>query len=108
MHALIYPLFSLLFSCSSEPNKPAQVSSDKSPKSDVLLIVVDTLRADALNSYGNSRPVGVNASLLSDQGVRFSQAWAPASWTWDFLGAPAAQTMPGAQHDPPDAQPDTH
>ena len=38
---------------------------------DVLLIVVDTLRADALSSYGNPAPTSPNLDALATDGIRF-------------------------------------
>lgn len=53
----------------------------------VVFVVVDTLRADSLGSYGNRR-VGENAShaspnldALAGQGVRFGEARSVAPWT---------------------------
>lgn len=41
------------------------------PKGDVLLIVIDTLRADALSSYGNPMPTSPNLDALAADGLRF-------------------------------------
>ena len=40
---------------------------------DVLLIVVDTLRADALSSYGNPAPTSPNLDALATDGIRFDE-----------------------------------
>jgi len=47
----------------------------------VLVIVVDTLRADHLSTYGYARPTSPNLSRIADQGVLFDNAMAPSSWT---------------------------
>lgn len=47
----------------------------------VLVIVVDTLRADHLSTYGYGRPTSPNLSRIADQGVLFENAMAPSSWT---------------------------
>lgn len=47
----------------------------------VLLIVVDTLRADHLSAYGYSRPTSANLDSLAQQGVIFENAIAPSSWS---------------------------
>lgn len=52
------------------------------PRPDVLLVVLDTTRSDALISYGNNRPVGESFQKIAEKGVLFQNAWAPASWTW--------------------------
>jgi len=47
----------------------------------VLLIVVDTLRADHLEAYGYGRETTPALSRLAAQGVRFDRAYAASSWT---------------------------
>jgi arylsulfatase A-like enzyme len=46
------------------------------PAPDIVLISLDTTRADALSCYGQSRPTTPNADALATSGVRF--AWALA------------------------------
>ena len=53
-------------------------SDEGSP--DVVLYVVDTLRADSLGSYGSAVPTP-NIDGLAKEGVRFTRALTPASWT---------------------------
>src|ERR1700688_235665 len=47
----------------------------------ILVIVVDTLRADHLSSYGYSRATSPNIDLLARNGVLFENAIAPSSWS---------------------------
>lgn len=47
----------------------------------VLLIVLDTVRADALGSYGYHRNTSPNLDRLARRGARFEQARATADWT---------------------------
>jgi arylsulfatase A-like enzyme len=47
----------------------------------VLVIVVDTLRADHLSTYGYARATSPNLSRIAAQGVLFQNAMAPSSWT---------------------------
>jgi arylsulfatase A-like enzyme len=47
----------------------------------VLLIVLDTVRADHLSLYGYARPTSPNLTRLAQRGVRFERARAPAPWT---------------------------
>jgi len=47
----------------------------------VLVIVVDTLRADHLSSYGYSRQTTPNIDNLAHRGVLFENAIAPSSWS---------------------------
>jgi hypothetical protein len=48
---------------------------------DVLLIVLDTVRADRFGSYGYDRPTTPFLDRLAGQGVRYENAIAPSSWT---------------------------
>jgi len=47
----------------------------------VLLIVVDTLRADHLSAYGYARDTSPALAELAEEGVRFDRAYAAAPWT---------------------------
>ena len=47
----------------------------------VVLIVLDTVRADSLTSYGSERDTTPNLARLADQGVLFTQARSTAPWT---------------------------
>jgi arylsulfatase A-like enzyme len=47
----------------------------------VLLIVLDTVRADRLSLYGYRRPTTPALERLAERGIRFDAARAPAPWT---------------------------
>ncbi len=47
----------------------------------VLLVVLDTLRADALGLYGADVEIAPNLARIAEQGVVFDQAWSTAPWT---------------------------
>jgi arylsulfatase A-like enzyme len=47
----------------------------------VLVIVLDTLRADYLSSYGYSRTTSPEIDRIASQGVLFENAIAPCSWS---------------------------
>ncbi len=47
----------------------------------VILIAVDTLRADRLSAYGYPRATSPNLEALAQDGVRFEQAISAANWT---------------------------
>ncbi len=47
----------------------------------VIVIVVDTLRADHLSSYGYERDTSPFMDRLAAEGVRFENAISPSSWT---------------------------
>jgi arylsulfatase A-like enzyme len=68
------------------------VKSTRRP--DVLLVVIDTVRADRLSSYGHHRMTDLYFSSIAEgSGVLFEDVTAPASWTWPshaslFTGEP--------------------
>jgi arylsulfatase A-like enzyme len=47
----------------------------------VLVIVVDTLRADHLSAYGYSRATSPEIDRIAKQGILFENALAPCSWS---------------------------
>src|SRR6185503_3910209 len=47
----------------------------------ILLVVVDTLRADHLGAYGYARPTSPHIDELARSGVLFEHAQSAASWT---------------------------
>jgi arylsulfatase A-like enzyme len=47
----------------------------------VLFILIDTLRADRLSSYGYERPTSPNLDALAATGVRFAEQMSQSSWT---------------------------
>jgi arylsulfatase A-like enzyme len=50
-------------------------------KGDILLVVLDTARADHFSSYGYPRPTTPNLDRLAEEGVRFENGWAQSPWT---------------------------
>ncbi len=53
----------------------------REPRPHLVLIVVDSLRADHLGAYGYERPTSPNIDRLAREGVVFTRAIAPSSWT---------------------------
>jgi arylsulfatase A-like enzyme len=53
----------------------------------VLLFVVDALRADVLEPYGHPRVKTPNAMSLSERGVVFENAFVQAPYTWTSFGS---------------------
>jgi arylsulfatase A-like enzyme len=47
----------------------------------IILMVMDTVRADHLSSYGYHRKTTPNIDKLAKQGVLFENAFSPATWT---------------------------
>jgi arylsulfatase A-like enzyme len=60
----------------------------------VVLIVVDSLRADALGCYGGEPSVSPAIDALAAEGVRFDRAVAPASWNLPSVSSLVTSTPP--------------
>jgi arylsulfatase A-like enzyme len=65
-----------------------------SERPNVVLIVVDSLRADALGSYGSEPSVSPAIDRLAAEGVRFERAVAPASWNLPSVSSLVTSTPP--------------
>lgn len=82
------------FGCGGGDSDPGGGSSSggarpkDGPPQHVLLIVIDTLRADHLSCYGYGRKTSPAIDYVAEQGVKFTQAIAQSSWT-----APSMVTM---------------
>ncbi|QDU84323.1 Arylsulfatase [Planctomycetes bacterium Pla163] len=59
----------------------AESAGSGADRPDVLLISLDTLRADALSCYGNPRDTTPFIDALAARGVRFSNCYAPSPHT---------------------------
>jgi arylsulfatase A-like enzyme len=60
---------------------PAPSSTPTPGRANVLLIVIDTLRADHLGCYGYDRPTSPVLDGLAADGLLFERAFAQSSWT---------------------------
>jgi arylsulfatase A-like enzyme len=60
----------------------------------VLLVVLDTVRADALSLYGYNRDTSPNLARLAGKGVRFERASATSSWTLPSHGSMFTGRLP--------------
>ena len=65
----------------AEPRALAALPPAAPGAPNVLLIVLDTVRADRLSVYGYGRPTTPNLQRLASRGVVFDQARAAAPWT---------------------------
>ena len=82
--------FALAFGCSgadAPPEPPA--------RPDLVLVTVDTLRADHLGSYGYRLDVSPNIDRLAAQGVRFAEATVQWPSTWPSLASMLTGLYPG-------------
>ncbi|MFZ5480218.1 MAG: sulfatase [Myxococcota bacterium] len=68
----------LLVACASPPLAEAQPAASPPP---ILLLSIDTLRADRLGAYGNTEGLSPNLDKLAGESVVFEQAYAQANET---------------------------
>lgn len=65
-----------------EQNAKAAEAAQAPPQPyDVVIVLIDTLRADHLAVYGYDRPTSPNLIALAKEAVVFEQAHSPAPWT---------------------------
>ena len=67
-------LAALALGCSTERSDEEGSAASKD-RPNVLLISLDTTRADALASYGNKEAMSPNIDRLAEEGTRFSRAF---------------------------------
>ena len=65
----------------NEKIRISKLSKAETDAPNVIVIVVDTLRADHLSSYGYERDTSLFIDSLAAEGVRFENAISPSSWT---------------------------
>lgn len=53
----------------------------------VIIIVIDTLRADRLHSHGNPNTTTPHIDRLAAEGTRYTRAYSQAPWTTPSIGA---------------------
>lgn len=71
-----------LMACSSAESVEEQpVTAPVSDGPDVVIVSIDTLRADRLSTWGYSRETSPTLSKLAASSLRFDRAIAPAPWT---------------------------
>jgi len=63
----------------------------------VLLITVDTLRADRMSVYGHKRRTTPNLERLARESLVFDRAYAPATKTWDSMASIMTGLYPSNQ-----------
>jgi len=60
---------------------PILISPSRPPLRPIILISIDTLRADHLGCYGYERATSPHMDAVAKEGVLFSQVYAPSPWT---------------------------
>jgi len=74
-------LLMLAWSCSGPSRLPLDVEPGAASGYDVVLLTIDTLRADRLGSYGYPQAKTPTLDRLANEGVRFENAISPAPLT---------------------------
>ena len=64
------------------------------PQINVVMVLVDALRADRMSLYGNDRPTTPNLAAVAKEAVVFDQAHAPAPWTLPSVPSLFTSTFP--------------
>jgi len=78
-----------------EAEPPAGAKADASSRCNIVIYLIDTLRADRLGAYGYMRrSTSPNIDKLARQGVLFEQAYAPAPWTLPSVASLVTSTYP--------------
>ena len=72
---------------SGTPSERGQLNERNEDLPNVLLVVVDALRADVLEPYGNPEVKSPVMQDLADKGVTFLNAQAQAPFTWTSFGS---------------------
>jgi arylsulfatase A-like enzyme len=74
----------------------AALPGEPGPQPDILLVTVDSLRADALGSYGSRRPTSPNLDAFAREAVLISDAIAQAPFTKASMASLMTGLLPGA------------
>jgi len=69
--------------CAPDPTRP-----------DLVLVVIDTLRADHVGLYGSQRPTTPNLDALAAEGSWFQQAYAHSGWTLPSMASLLTGLLP--------------
>jgi len=74
------------------PARPVAAELSESPN--VLLVVVDTLRADALSTYGAPEGTSPEFDRFAAESIVFEEAFAPSPWTRPSFASLLTSTVP--------------
>lgn len=85
-------LTSLRFALALPPNPVLGPPDEKLPN--VLVISIDTLRADHLSCYGYERPTSPHLDALVAKGVLFERAYSTSPWTLPSYGSLFTALLP--------------
>ncbi len=72
----------LLIGCDVGSESTLEPAAPEPAVPDVLVVVLDTVRADKLSGYGYPDPTSPQVDAVGAAGVTFEDVTAPSSWTW--------------------------
>lgn len=81
-----------------KPTTLSPIALDRKAAPNIVLITIDTLRADHLKVYGYKRQTAPAISALAAKGVTFLDAVAPAPWTLPTLASIHSSLYPSEHH----------
>ncbi|MHC4985550.1 MAG: sulfatase-like hydrolase/transferase [Planctomycetota bacterium] len=79
--AMLAPAATWMLTSGHRRELPASVPASRSERPNVLLIVMDTARADRMSCYGYHRPTTPGLEAFADDARLYTNALSPASWT---------------------------
>ena len=80
----------MLFACGGSETDPVQPSGPP----DIVMVVVDTLRADPTSMYGYARDTTPRITEFAEDAVRFERAYAASPWTKPSITTLLTSTLP--------------
>ena len=85
----------LLAGCGGEPpSGPGGSPGDDDRRPDVVLVVLDTLRADVLSFYGAAEERAPFLARLAEEGTVFEKAFSTSTWTAPATASVLTGTYP--------------
>jgi arylsulfatase A-like enzyme len=78
-----------------KPLRPSRINPDRPGPNNLLLLGIDTLRADHLGLGGYSLPTSAHLDRLASLGTIFSNASATSPWTLPSFSSALTSVMPG-------------
>lgn len=74
---------------------PMQPRADAAGRPDVLMVVIDTVRAENMTAYGYDRGTSPNFDMLAAEGALWMDAMAPSTWSLPSHASLFTGTFPG-------------
>jgi len=93
-----YLVAAVFFVCLTmwNPRISAARSEDSGKQANIVLIILDTLRADHLSCYGYSKKTTPNIDRFASESVKYTRAYSNASWTLPSVASIMTGKYPGS------------